>query len=682
MVFPVVGGTQSTGYEIENSLRFNDGDSPYLNRTFATPTNRKKFTFSAWFKRSTLSTNQYIISYDSGGLSMGIIGFYSSDKFTFYDRDASSGAADIDYTTNQLFRDISAWYHIVVSVDTTDGTSGDRVKIYVNGTRITSFDTSTTPAQNYDTIMNSAVSHDIGRWQAGSNYYDGYMSEINFIDGQALAPTEFGETNDNGVWIPKEYSGTYGTNGFFLPFDNKGKIHTISVVGNTHHETDQAKFGATSIYFDGSGDELEVNDIGQFTFEGDFTVEFFARMGDQADTYATIINDVSGGSPVAKFRVNLGNSSNSTPNLTFYSSTFDAHVQGTTDLSDNAWHHCAVVRDNGTIRIFVDGTQETTRADSGNLIDVSGVLEFGTYSGSKAYTGYLDEIRISNIARYTSNFTPPTAIFSDDEHTRLLIHSDSTDGNTTFTDSSGVAGGIGNDSSGNNNDFASTNINTQIDQTTDTPTNNFCTLNPLDSKSGDTYSEGNTAISTVSSGDSPSRSTFSLTNGKWYWEVKRTSAGSPDLSIGVMEQSEAFNNLIGSTAKGYGYYSANGNKYNNDSNSSYGNSFGDGDIIGIALDMDNGVIWFSKNGTWQNSATQAEIEAGTTTNSAFTGISGTISPAISDGGTGSSTAQFNFGNPPFSISSGNADANGYGNFEYAVPSGYYALCTKNLAEYG
>ena len=207
-------------------------------------------------------------------------------------------------------------------------------------------------------------------------------------------------------------------------------------------------------------------------------------------------------------------------------------------------------------------------------------------------------------------------------------------------------------------------------------------MNPLDSKSGDTYSEGNTAISTVDSGDSPSRSTFSLTGGKWYWEVKRTSAGSPDLAIGVMEQSEAFNNLIGSTAKGYGYYSANGNKYNNDSNSSYGNSFGDGDIIGIALDMDNGVIWFSKNGTWQNSATQSEIENGTTTNSAFTGISGTISPAISDGGSGSSTAEFNFGNAPFSISSGNSDANGYGNFEYAVPSGYYSLNTKNLAEFG
>jgi hypothetical protein len=232
MVFPVVGGDgKPTGYDIDNSLRFNDGDSPYLNRTFATPTNRKKFTFSAWYKRSTLSTTQYIISYDSGGLSMGIIGFSSTDKFIIYDRDSSSGSADIDYNTTQLFRDVSAWYHIVVSIDTTDGTSGDRVKIYVNGTRITSFDTSTAPAQNYDTIMNSAVSHDIGRWQAGSSYYDGYMSEINYVDGQALDSSYFGETDDNGVWIPKVYDGTYGNSGFFLEFKQTGTSQNSSGIG-------------------------------------------------------------------------------------------------------------------------------------------------------------------------------------------------------------------------------------------------------------------------------------------------------------------------------------------------------------------------------------------------------------------------------------------------------------------
>ena len=178
---------------------------------------------AGWFKRSGLSSNQYFYSYDSGGNAQFVIGFYSTDKFTVYDRDASSGSDDINYVTTQVFRDTAAWYHFVVAVDTTDSTSGDRVKIYVNGTRLTAFDTSTAPAQDYDTIANSAVSKDIGRWQAGSNYYDGYMSQFIFLDGYALTPSSFGSTNANGVWIANTSpSVTYGNNGFKLDFADSG----------------------------------------------------------------------------------------------------------------------------------------------------------------------------------------------------------------------------------------------------------------------------------------------------------------------------------------------------------------------------------------------------------------------------------------------------------------------------
>tara|TARA_R100000697_G_scaffold10482_3_gene16086 strand:- start:997 stop:2346 length:1350 start_codon:yes stop_codon:yes gene_type:complete len=195
----------------------------YLNKTFSTPTNSKKYTMAGWFKRSGLSSNQYFYSYDSGGNAQFVIGFYSSDKFTVYDRDASSGSDDINYVTTAVFRDTAAWYHLVVAVDTTDSTSGDRVKIYVNGTRLTAFDTSTAPAQDYDTIANSAISKDIGRWQAGSNYYYGYMSQFIFLDGYALTPSSFGSTNANGVWIPNTSpSVTYGNNGFKLDFADSG----------------------------------------------------------------------------------------------------------------------------------------------------------------------------------------------------------------------------------------------------------------------------------------------------------------------------------------------------------------------------------------------------------------------------------------------------------------------------
>ena len=215
----------------------------YLNKTFSTPTNRKKYTMAGWFKRSSLSSNQYFYSYDSGGNAMFVIGFYSTDKFTVYDRDASSGSDDINYVTTQVFRDTAAWYHFVVAVDTTDGTSGDRVKIYVNGERLTAFDQSIQPAQDYDTIANSAVSKDIGRWQAGSNYYYGYMSQFIFIDGSALTPSSFGSTNANGVWIPNTSpSVTYGNNGFKLDFADSGASAAAGNFGsdssgNNHHFT-------------------------------------------------------------------------------------------------------------------------------------------------------------------------------------------------------------------------------------------------------------------------------------------------------------------------------------------------------------------------------------------------------------------------------------------------------------
>jgi hypothetical protein len=273
----------------------------YLNKTFSTPTNSKKYTMAGWFKRSGLSSNQYLYSYDSGGNAMFIIGFYSSDKLTVYDRDASSGAADIDYTTTQVFRDTAAWYHLVVAVDTTDSTSGDRVKIYVNGTRLTAFDTSTAPAQDYDTIANSAVSKDIGRWQAGSNYYNGYMSQFIFIDGSALTPSSFGSTNANGVWIPNTSpSVTYGNNGFKLDFADSG---ASAATGN---------FGSDS---SGNNNHFTSNNLGTNPNTKDTPNNIFCTMtsldkGSNAGTLSLgnlkMTNGTSGSADNQKFRGTMG----------------------------------------------------------------------------------------------------------------------------------------------------------------------------------------------------------------------------------------------------------------------------------------------------------------------------------------------------------------------------------------
>jgi hypothetical protein len=456
----------------------------YLNKTFSTPTNSKKYTMAGWFKRSGLSSNQYLYSYDSGGNAMFIIGFYSSDKLTVYDRDASSGAADIDYTTTQVFRDTAAWYHLVVAVDTTDSTSGDRVKIYVNGTRLTAFDTSTAPAQDYDTIANSAVSKDIGRWQAGSNYYNGYMSQFIFIDGSALTPSSFGSTNANGVWIPNTSpSVTYGNNGFKLDF-----------------------------------------------------------------------------------------------------------------------------------------------ADSG---------------------------------------------------------------------ASAAAGNFGSDSSGNNNHFTSNSLGTNPN-TTDTPHNNFATLNENDRWNSYTTQESVQGVLTKSGRNFSSNGSlggfdryYNITGtiavpsaGKWYWEAKPI-AGSNGLGfrwtmgLFTLDRKYSTNSLreYDNSQGQVGTYTADGKVSANGSVVSTYETLAVNDIVSFKYDADNRDLYIAKNGTYFNSGNAVL----TSSNISDTGQKLVV---LQNGSDGNVASQVNFGQPPYTIASGNSDGNGYGNFEYAVPTGYYALCTKNVAAYG
>jgi hypothetical protein len=152
----------------------------------------------------------------------------ADNSFLFYQTQTGTGTFEIQVATTQVLRDPSAWYHIVVVYDSAQGTAANRVKIYINGVQVTAFATATYPTASLASRINAARVHDIGRYGSGVNYFDGYLTEINFIDGQALAPTSFGEFNTTtGVWQPKAYSGTYGTNGFDLNFqDNSGATAT------------------------------------------------------------------------------------------------------------------------------------------------------------------------------------------------------------------------------------------------------------------------------------------------------------------------------------------------------------------------------------------------------------------------------------------------------------------------
>ena len=463
---PLILGANSVsgGYEVDNSLRFNPGSSDFLERTLSgTSTNRKLCTFSYWVKRSDISdTNQGCIGgflTNSSGQNLQI-GFFNNGFYAVY---YDGAIVRLNLVSSALARDVSAWYHVVIAIDTTQATTSDRAKMYVNGVQVTSFTTSDYPVQNVDFPMTNGFTTHIGKMTfigSTTEYLDGYMSEVNFIDGQQLTPSSFGQTDpsvpSSGIWIPKAYTGSYGTNGFYLEFQNSGALGT--------------------------------------------------------------------------------------------------------------------------------------------------------------------------------------------------------------------------DSSGNGNNFTVNNL-TSVDQSTDTPTNNFCTINPLDVAPSQTFTEGNLACSYGATNVS-NRSSFAVDTGKWYWEMKVTSISGGGILTGVTDSTQLLSTWVGATTYGYGYYSSNGFYYNNGSSSTSGNSFTTNDIIGIAFDATNGKIYFSKNGTFQNSGDPV-----TQTNPAFTGLTGRLFFPATSGYSGDAI-NYNFGSPPFTIASGNADANGYGNFEYAVPSGFYALNTKNLADYG
>ena len=224
---------------ISKSLRFNSADSAYLNRTPASAGNRKTWTWSGWVKRSALGAIQFIFgAYDNSSASNSTytgIGFGSTDTLSV------AGWSAAWRTTTQVFRDTSAWYHIVVALDTTQATANNRVKVYVNGVEITAFGTTNNPTQNDDLGINATNQHRLGSINYSSPYYfSGYMTEVNFIDGQALTPSDFGLTNpQTGQWIPKKYTGTYGTNGFYLNFKDATSTTTLGLdySGNANNWT-------------------------------------------------------------------------------------------------------------------------------------------------------------------------------------------------------------------------------------------------------------------------------------------------------------------------------------------------------------------------------------------------------------------------------------------------------------
>ena len=346
----------------------------------------------------------------------------------------------------------------------------------------------------------------------------------------------------------------------------------------------------------------------------------------------------------------------------------------------NAWYHVVFAvdttqsTDTNRVKLYINGVQETSFSSTGypnqnhdTAVNNTTKQNIGERQNDDYFDGYMAECVLIDGQQLA-----PTSFGEFDEDSGIwkpIDVSGLTFGTNGFYLDFEDSSALGNDVSGNNNDFTANNL-TAIDQSSDSCTNNFATLNPLSHIQLGTLSEGNLKL-VSSSAYKIATSTIAVSNGKWYVEHKITGS-SPDAMVGVIDvqdyQSDTAINYVGENTNSVGYYK-DGRKFIANSASSYGASYTENDIIGIALDLDSGTktITFYKNG-----ASQGAINLPTAGSEEWYFLPSPYNATI----------EVNFGSPPFTISSGNTDGNGYGNFEYAVPSGYYALNTKNLAEYG
>ena len=642
---------QGGGYNIESSLRFRSSASAYLSRTPAVAGNRQTFTYSVWIKRGDLGNGGYIAAGGADANNRLFIGFRTSTPTDcFVINNITSGVSAAYRATNSLYRDISAWYHIVVAFDTTQATAADRIKIYVNNQEITSFETSNDPAQNALMHVNNNTPNYIGQNLIDTLYFDGYMTEFNFIDGQALTPSDFGETDeDTGVWKPKEYTGTYGTNGYYLPFSDN--TSTTTLVSDAKPGTFSPTFISSNNNSGASTSSLAITKPSGVA-PGDLMIAFFVMGSGEMNTLSgwtelysssslnrTILSRIVDGSEGASF--------------TFTSTTTD-NMSGSIVAYRNA-------------ELDVVGTM----GDSGGSPDAPGIT---VTKNSSILLGFPSSNQDSGGGYTSSGFTvrsentdanPSHSVLDKSVNSGATGDITFTGGNTFFNRAILLS------LSGTGNNFFPSGISLTADSTydymkdvptlTDEDTANFATLNAVD-LSNSSYAPTNANLTYYIAGGNANnqRGSIAVNSGKWYWECTMQTGGGNAL-IGVARADLRNDTTINfNSANGWYYYGLTGNKYNSGNQGSYGSTYTTGDVIGFALDMDSGKIWWSKNGTWQASGDPA---AGT--NAAFTNVSGLVTSNVNNGYGGTLTGDYNYGQRPFA---------------YTPPTGFKKLNTYNLPD--
>ena len=402
--------TLSTGYDVANSLRFDDGSSAYLNRTPSSASNRTTWTWSAWIKRSNLTGGQMALfgakadsSNDTG------IWLQSDDTLQFFNN--VSGTVK-QIRTNRLFRDSTAWYHIVAVWDSDNGTAGNRMRLYINGVEETSFGTDTNPGSGDNSTINNTEVHQIGRVDT-TYYFDGYMAEVCFIDGQALDATSFGEFDEDSPtqWKPKKVSTlTFGTNGFYLEFKQSGTSQNSSGMG-----------ADTS----GNDNHFAVNNLTALDQSKDTCTNNFATLNNRVNSYSTEVAltegnlkathpGVWGGVPATigvqngrwywECKVTTGNAANA----------FTGIAAEDVDYLD-----ATVYDETGLLLYFVDGRKTVDGSNSEGFFDslatddIVGVhldLESGTKTCTFTKNGSTSGSAVNLTANHTGKFVLPVSI--------------------------------------------------------------------------------------------------------------------------------------------------------------------------------------------------------------------------------------------------------------------------------
>ena len=370
---------------IENSCRFNNDDTAYLSFTPSAAGNKKTWTWSGWVKLGHFdsSNNRTLFSSRQDSSNSFEIKFDNTDKIQV--RGYVGGSKTLELSTSQLFRDTSAWYHIVYALDTTNGTASNRQHLYINGSEVTSFGTETNPSQDNEYEINEAQAHQIGA-ENGGNLYDGYMAEVVFIDGQQLTPSSFGEFDSTtGIWKPKKIGAfaSAGSNSFYLNFKDSSTLgkdesglsnnFTVNGVASTDQSTDTcvenfATYNPLTTSL-GNGTSLsEWNLKIVETGSTDVDPKYFSTIGVSSGkwyaefkTTAFSTNNHSIGIFATKGDFNDSNSdalcrinySTSSPNIYAFGSTVQSSL-GTTSPGDIL--AISVDIDNGTVQFYKNGS--------------------------------------------------------------------------------------------------------------------------------------------------------------------------------------------------------------------------------------------------------------------------------------------------------------------------------------